>query len=105
MKSHKDVVEGMSKSLGKLSYYMVLAFCAAQFLYSFKQSNLGVLLAVKGSGLIEWLGCPPPVTVVAVILMVACVNLLIGSASAKWALLAPIIVPMLMRLGLSPELS
>ena len=48
---------------------------------------------------------PGQVTIGGIILVTASVNLLIGSASAKWALLAPIFVPMLMQVGLSPELT
>src|SRR5690606_16506976 len=73
--------------------------------YAFNSSQLGVLLAVKGAGLLKAAMLPPQVTIVGIIFLCAGVNLLIGSASAKWALLAPIFVPMLMQLGISPELT
>jgi len=103
--SHRDVVKAMSKSMGTMSYYLVLAFCCALFTDAFKQSNLGALTALYGAAALKAMAVPAGVTVVGVILMTAGVNLLIGSASAKWALLAPIFVPMLMQLGLSPELT
>jgi aminobenzoyl-glutamate transport protein len=105
IRSHRDVVQGMSKSMGTMAYYLVLAFCAAQFTWAFGQSNLGALIALKGAGLLAALAVPGPLTIAGIILITAFVNLFIGSASAKWALLAPIFVPMLMRLGLSPELT
>lgn len=105
VKSHRDIVQGMAKSLGTMGYYLVMAFCAAQFTYVFRESNVGALLALKGAGLLKTLAMPAPVTIVGIILLTASVNLLIGSASAKWALLGPIFVPMLMQLGLSPELT
>ncbi len=104
-KTHRDVIKGMSKSMGTMSYYLVMAFFAALFIYSFNKSQLGALLAVKGAGALQSLGTPAAVTLVGIILLTAFVNLLIGSASAKWALLAPIFVPMLMQLGFSPELT
>jgi aminobenzoyl-glutamate transport protein len=105
VKSHRDVVQGMARSLGTMGYYLVMAFCAAQFTYVFRESNVGALIALKGAGLLKALAMPAPVTIVGIILLTTSVNLLIGSASAKWALLGPIFVPMLMQLGLSPELT
>lgn len=105
VKTHRDVIKGMSKSMGSMSYYIVMAFAAAQFTYVFRESNLGALLAVEGATFLKALGLPGQVTVIGVILLTACLNLLVGSASAKWALLGPIFVPMLMQLGLSPELT
>ncbi|HEY8505649.1 MAG TPA: AbgT family transporter [Gemmataceae bacterium] len=105
VKSHRDIVQGMSRAMSMMGYYLVLAFFAALFTYAFKESNLGALLAIKGATFLQWLQLPGPVTVVGIILVTTTVNLLIGSASAKWAVLAPIFVPMLMQVGLSPELT
>jgi aminobenzoyl-glutamate transport protein len=103
--SHRDIIKGMSKSMSTMGYYIVLAFFAALFTAAFGQSNLGALLALKGAALLQALQMPGQVTIVGIILLTASVNLLVGSASAKWALLAPIFVPMLMQVGLSPELT
>jgi aminobenzoyl-glutamate transport protein len=105
VKNHRDVIKGMTKSMGSVSYYLVMAFAAAQFTYVFRESNLGALLAVEGAVFLKGLGLPGQVTIVGIILLSCSVNLLVGSASAKWALLGPIFVPMLMQLGLSPELT
>jgi aminobenzoyl-glutamate transport protein len=105
VRSSRDVVQSMTKSMGTMAYYLVMAFFASQFTAAFTQSNVGVLLAVKGANGLAALHSPSQVTVVGIILLTAGVNLLIGSASAKWALLSPIFVPMLMSLGLSPELT
>lgn len=105
VQSHKDVVEGMAKSMRTMGYYLVLAFFAALFTYAFAQSNLGALIALEGAAALKALGLPGQVTIVGIILLSALVNLLVGSASAKWALLAPIFVPVLMGVGLSPELT
>lgn len=105
IRNHRDVVQGMSQAMGTMNYYLVLAFCAAQFVYAFNESNLGPLVAIKGAAFLRSLGLPPAATIIGIILLSALVNLLIGSASAKWALLSPIFVPMLMELGLSPELT
>jgi aminobenzoyl-glutamate transport protein len=105
VKSHRDVVQGMTKAMGGLGYYIVMAFFAAQFTYVFRESNVGALIAIKGADFLRALQLPGGVTIVGIILLTNVVNLLVGSASAKWALLAPIFVPMLMQLGLSPELT
>jgi aminobenzoyl-glutamate transport protein len=104
-KNHRDVIAGMSKAMGTMAYYIVMAFFAAQFIELFNKSNLGALLALKGAAGLQALAMPSEVTIVGIILLTALVNLVIGSASAKWALLAPIFVPMLMSLGISPELT
>ncbi len=103
--NHRDIIQGMSKSMSTMGYYIVLAFFASLFIAAFAQSNIGALLAIKGANFLRDLGLPGQVTIVGIILLSGLVNLLIGSASAKWALLAPIFVPMLMQLGISPELS
>lgn len=103
--SHKDVIAGMSKSMSTMGYYIVLAFFAALFIAAFGQSNIGALLALKGANALQALALPPQITIIGIITLTGLVNLLIGSASAKWALLAPIFVPLLMQLGLSPELA
>lgn len=104
-KSHRDIVKGMSNGMGTMSYYLVMAFFAAQFAFIFRESNVGALLAIKGANVLQALQMPGSVTIVGIILLTALINLLIGSASAKWALLAPIFVPMLMQVGMSPELT
>ncbi len=105
VKSSKDIVSGMSKSMSTMGYYIVMAFFAAMFTDAFGRSNLGALFALKGANFLQALALPGQVTIGGIILVTATVNLLIGSASAKWALLAPIFVPMLMQVGLSPELT
>lgn len=104
-KSHRDVIKGMSSTMSTMGYYLVMAFFASLFIYSFKQSHLGALIAVKGADVLKSLALPAQFTIVGIILLCAFVNLVVGSASAKWALLAPIFVPMLMQLGITPELT
>jgi aminobenzoyl-glutamate transport protein len=105
VKTAKDVINGMSKAMSGMGYYVVMAFFAALFTDAFGRSNLGALFALKGATFLQALQLPSQVTIIGIILVTATVNLLIGSASAKWALLAPIFVPMLMQIGLAPELT
>lgn len=104
-KSHRDVIKGMTRSMETIAYYLVLVFFASLFIAAFRDSNIGVLMAVKGATFLKTMGASSGITIVGIILLAAVVNLLIGSASAKWAMLAPIFVPMLMLVGLSPELT
>jgi aminobenzoyl-glutamate transport protein len=105
VKNHRDIIQGMSKAMATMGYYIVLAFFAALFIAAFGRSNIGALLALKGAGFLQAMAMPATITVVGIIFLSGFVNLLIGSASAKWALLAPIFVPMLMQLGISPDLT
>ncbi len=105
IRNSKQFVEGMSKAMQGMGYYLVIMFFIAQFIYAFGQSNLGVLLAVKGAEVLKAWALPGGVTITGIIFLTAIINLFVGSASAKWALLAPIFVPMLMQLGISPDLA
>jgi aminobenzoyl-glutamate transport protein len=105
IKGHKDVIQGMSKAMSGMGYYVVMAFFCAQFIYVFGQSNLGALVAIKGAGALKEMGFGVAPTLVGIVLLSSMVNLLIGSASAKWALIGTIMVPMLMELGISPDLT
>ncbi|MCH7536847.1 MAG: AbgT family transporter [Proteobacteria bacterium] len=80
-----------------------LLFLIPGIVYAFGQSNLGVLLALQGAALLKALAMPAAVTIVGIIFLTAFVNIFVGSASGKWGLLAPIFVPMLMSLGISPD--
>jgi aminobenzoyl-glutamate transport protein len=104
-KNDTDVVNGMSSSMKTLATYIVLVFFAAQFVAYFKWSNLGMIMAIKGANLLmaSDIGLIP--LMILFILLSASINMLMGSASAKWAILAPIFIPMFMIMGYSPELS
>jgi len=104
-KNDSDVINGMGASMKTLALYLVLVFFAAQFVAYFKWSNLGIILAVQGAHLLmaSEIGLIP--LMILFILLSAGINMLMGSASAKWALLAPIFIPMFMIMGYSPELS
>ena len=105
MKSSKDMIEGMTHSMHGMAYYLVIMFFIAQFVYAFGQSNLGVLLALKGAEFLKALNAGASITIVGIVFLTAFVNIFVGSASGKWGLLAPIFVPMLMSLGISPDLT
>ena len=105
MKSSKDMIAGMTHAMHGMAYYLVIMFFIAQFVYAFGQSNLGVLLALKGAEFLTALNAGASITIVGIVLLTAFVNIFIGSASGKWGLLAPIFVPMLMSLGISPDLT
>jgi aminobenzoyl-glutamate transport protein len=103
MKNDRDVIDAMSKSMGAMGLYITLVFFAAQFVAFFKWTNLGTVLAVKGAALLQAAGLDGPSVFILFILMCGVVNLSLGSASAQWAVTAPIFVPMLMLIGYSPE--
>lgn len=102
--SDDDVIKGMDKTMNTLGSYMVLVFFAAQFVAYFNWTNLGVISAIKGAEVLQASGLGPIPLLIAFILFSALINIVIGSASAKWALMAPIFVPMFMILDYSPEL-
>ncbi len=104
-KNDGDVADSMANSLKTMSSYIVLVFFAAQFVAYFKWSNLGIIMAVSGADILinANLGVIP--LMLLFIVLAATVNMVMGSASAKWAIMAPVFIPIFMLLGYSPELS
>ena len=103
VKSDKDLAKMMSDTMASMGAYVVLAFIAGQFVAYFNWSNLGAITAVKGAGVLKSIGLEGGMLMIAFLLVASTMNFLVGSASAKWAFMAPIFVPMLMQMGLSPE--
>jgi len=104
-KKHDDVINGMSTSFKGLVSFLVLVFFAAQFVAWFKWSNLGLILAIKGAGVLQSMDIGLIPLVILFIIFSGFINLFMGSASAKWAIMGPVFIPMFMLLGYSPELS
>jgi aminobenzoyl-glutamate transport protein len=105
VRSDKDVVKYMTKSMSGLAGYIVLVFFAAQFVYFFRYSNLGIILAIHGADFLRSVGLTGIPLILAFVVFSAFVNMFMGSASAKWAILAPVFIPMFMLLGYHPALT
>lgn len=103
IKSDSDIMEGMGKAISTLGLYTVLVFFAAQFVSYFNWTNLGLIFAVKGAEALKASGLGSIALMLSFILLSALINLFMGSASAKWAIMAPIFIPMFMLLGYTPE--
>ncbi len=103
IKSDKDVVQGMEASMQTMAGYIVLMFFAAQFVSFFSWTQIGVMTAVEAAEILKQMSIPPLLVLIVFIAVTAVVNLLIGSASAKWALLAPVFIPLFMLIGMDPE--
>ncbi|MFD2177156.1 AbgT family transporter [Veronia pacifica] len=103
MKTDRDVIDAMAKSISTLGMYIVLVFFAAQFVALFKWTNFGQVIAVGGADALQAIGLTGPALFFGFILICGIINLTLGSASAQWAVTAPIFVPMLMLVGYAPE--
>jgi aminobenzoyl-glutamate transport protein len=105
IKDSHEMVKGMTKAMSGMGHYLVIMFFIAQFVYAFGASNIGVLMALKGAQGLQAMALPAAITITGIILLTGVLNLFVGSASGKWALIAPVFVPMLMQLGISPDLT
>jgi aminobenzoyl-glutamate transport protein len=106
MRSERDIIDGMAQAMSTLGLYIVIVFFAAQFVAYFGWTNLGQIVAVTGAGFLDDIGLTGPPVFIGFIAVSAFINLMLGSASAQWAVTAPIFVPMLMLTGnpgYSPE--
>lgn len=105
IKNDKDIVRMVGQSLAEMGGYIFIVFVAAQFLNLFGKSNLGIVLAIKGAEKLSTTGLSGLPLIIMFIFLVGFINLFIGSASAKWAILSPIFVPMLMLLNYDPAIT
>ncbi|MBF8982434.1 AbgT family transporter [Lutibacter sp. B2] len=103
IKNDKDIAKAMGKAMAGMGGYLVLTFAAAQFVAYFKYTHLGTILAVKGAEFLKTTGLIGFPLIIGFIIVSAFLNMFMGSASAKWAIMAPVFVPMFMKLGYSPE--
>ena len=103
IRNDRDVINAMAHAMSTLGLYIALVFFAAQFVKFFGWTNLGSITAVTGANFLQSIGLTGPVVFFLFILVCAFINLMLGSASAQWAVTAPIFVPMLMLLGYAPE--
>lgn len=105
LRNDREAARMMGDTMSSMGMYIVLAFFAAQFVAWFGKSNLGLLIAIQGADFLKSLGLADWLMLLALLLLVAVINMFIGSASSKWALISPVFVPMFMALGFSPELT
>lgn len=104
IKNDSDVMQGMGKAMETMGIYIVLTFFASQFVAYFNWTNLGKIFAIEGAIALKSSGLGAVPLLIAFVLLSSTINLVMGSASAKWALMAPVFIPMFMLVGFSPEL-
>lgn len=105
IRDDKDVAAMMSATMASMGMFIVLSFTAGQFVAFFSESNMGLVIGVYGAQFLESINLTGIPLILVFILISAFINLFIGSASAKWAMMAPVFVPIMMQLGYSPELT
>ncbi len=104
IRGEKDVVSMSNETMASMGGYIILAFIAAQFVAYFKWSNLGVIIAIAGAEFLQMINLSGIPLMLSFIIVTGVLNIFIGSASAKWAIMGPVFVPMFMLMGYSPEL-
>lgn len=105
IKSASDVMDMMQHGVRTMAPYLVFVFFAAHFVAMFNWSRIGPIMAINGADFLSHLALPAPILLVSVLLLSSFLDLFIGSASAKWSALSPVVVPMFMLLGISPEMT
>ena len=105
VKNTRDVIDRMIDGIRSMAPYIVFALFAAHFVAMFNWSRLGPIAAINGAEILKAISLPAPVLLVSVLAFSSLLDLFIGSASAKWSALAPVVVPMFMLLGISPEMT
>jgi len=98
VKNDKDMMKHIIRSMSGMGSYIVLVFFAAQFVYFFNYSNLGLIIAINGASMLTAINFTGPPLIALFVIIAAFINMFMGSASAKWAIIAPVFIPMLMLL-------
>ena len=104
VKNEKEVASHMSKAMSSMGGYLCLAFVASQFISYFNYTNLGTIIAVTGASILESANIGTIPLLIGFILITAVINLFMGSASAKWAIMAPVFIPMFLKLNIDPAI-
>jgi aminobenzoyl-glutamate transport protein len=99
----RDIIESMESAMRMMAGYLVLMFFAAQFVNYFAWTNLGLITAIRGAELLQASQLDSKLVLLLFVPLAAVINLLIGSASAKWSVIAPVFIPMLLLYGVAPE--
>lgn len=102
IKKANDAMKQMEHGMKELSGYIVLMLVVSQFINLFAWSNLDSILSIYGAKALEATGFTGPLMIAMFVIFVAILNIFIGSGSAKWAILAPVFIPMLYQVGYSP---
>jgi aminobenzoyl-glutamate transport protein len=105
VRSSNDALRMMQDGIRSMAPYIVFIFFAAHFVAMFNWSRLGPIIAINGATALKEFGLSAPLLLVSVLMLSSVLDLFIGSASAKWSALAPVVVPMFMLLGISPEMT
>ncbi len=103
IRSFSDIPELMARGIRDIAALLVLLAAASQFIAFFTWTDMGTVIAISGSSLLDAAGLPLPLLFFSVVLIVAVLNLFLTSGSALYTLVAPVIVPMFMYLGVNPE--
>lgn len=103
LKNSTDVIKAIEKAVAGLGSLIFLLFILSQFIAYFNYSNIGTILAVSMADVLKSANVPPLILLLGFIVVVSIIDILITGAIAKWALFAPIFVPLLVQLGVAPE--
>ncbi|WP_413380656.1 AbgT family transporter [Alkalihalobacillus sp. 1P02AB] len=103
IKSDKDVASQLSDTMASMGMFIVLAFTAGQFVAFFNETNMGIVLGVYGAEFLDSINLTGIPLLLGFMAITMLINLFVGSASAKWAIMAPVFIPIMMGLGYSPE--
>ncbi len=100
---NRDIVDGMSYYLKDVASLLVLIFFAAQFCLIFKETNIGLFIVASFSELLNGMQLSGLALVIITFIVVAISTFFVPTASTKWAMLSPVVVPMFMQSSMTPE--
>ncbi|WP_431282313.1 AbgT family transporter [Humitalea sp. 24SJ18S-53] len=103
MKGTNDVIAAMQKSIGALSGLILLLLVISQFIAFFNYTNMATLAAVSLAEILQRANLDALWLIIGFVVVTFLLDLIITGAIAKWAIFAPIFVPLLMQLGVAPE--
>src|SRR5699024_12568227 len=93
IRNDRDVADQLAKTMGNMGLFIVLAFTAGQFVAYFSESNMGLVLGVYGAEFLHSINLTGIQLILLFVVIAVFINLYVGCASAKWAIMLPLFVP------------
>jgi aminobenzoyl-glutamate transport protein len=103
IKNSVDVVNGVTKTFAGLAGLVFMLLVISQFIAHFNWTRLPDFIAGSMAQALQRAQVHELVLLIGLILVVAVVDIIMTGALPKWAILAPIFIPLFMRLDVAPQ--
>ena len=102
-KGSGDVIKAVTKTFASLAGLVFMLLMISQFIAYFNYSNMPSVIAVTLAGWLEQANIGAVPLLIGFIVVIMLLDIIIPGSMPKWAIFAPIFVPLFIRLGTAPQ--